>query len=81
MSEHVDYNSAAYTRCFVPEADGGYSCYAKELHGCMSQGNSLAEAYENLDNAIHNWCQAARSQGQVVPLPDPDFWSRTKGDE
>ena len=78
MSEPTDYASLPYTKCFVPEDEGGYSCYVKELHGCLSQGETLMEAYENLTVAMANWIEAARSQRQEIPLPDTDFWPRTK---
>jgi antitoxin HicB len=75
---NIDYAALPYTKCFVPEEEGGYSCYVKELHGCLSQGETLTEAYENLSNAMSGWIEAAQSQGQEIPLPDSDFWPRAK---
>jgi predicted RNase H-like HicB family nuclease len=71
----TDYATLPYTKCFVPE-DNGYSCYVKELHGCMSQGDTLDEAYRNLGVAMHNWIEAAQLLGQDIPVPNPDFWER-----
>lgn len=73
MSEKIDYASLPYTKCFIPEEEG-YSCYVKELHGCMSQGTTLVSAYRNLDVAMRNWIEAAQSQGQDIPIPDTNFW-------
>jgi predicted RNase H-like HicB family nuclease len=70
-----DYLNKPYSRCFIPE-DSGYSCYVRELHGCLSQGDTLAEASLNLEVAMRNWVEASLSQGHTIPEPSERFWER-----
>ena len=37
---------------FEPSEDGGYTVYVPALPGCISEGDSLAEARENVREAI-----------------------------
>lgn len=40
-----------YTKVFIP-VDGGYIAYVDELPGANTQGDTLHEVRENLDEAI-----------------------------
>ncbi|HXF39639.1 MAG TPA: type II toxin-antitoxin system HicB family antitoxin [Blastocatellia bacterium] len=66
---------ATFTAVFeeVPESDGGgYVAYIEEVPGAISEGETLAEARENLQDALNelfeaNRVLASRSQaGQSV---------------
>ena len=41
-----------YPAIFHPETDGGYSLYFPDLPGCISEGNTLAEAFDNAQDAL-----------------------------
>jgi len=45
----------------VPESDGGgYVAYAEEIHGAISEGDTLEEARDNLRDAIGLLLEANR---------------------
>ncbi len=41
-----------YNVIFVSEKEGGYSVYAPDLPGCISQGDTFEEAKKNIQEAI-----------------------------
>jgi predicted RNase H-like HicB family nuclease len=57
----------------TPEADGGYSAVAASLPGCVSQGETEAEALANIREAFAGVLAAYREQRMAVPwLPEPE---------
>ena len=48
---------------------GGYLAKATELPGCMSDGNTRAEAAHNIDEAIDAWIATAIKIGRPIPKP------------
>jgi predicted RNase H-like HicB family nuclease len=58
-----------YARVLTREADGGYSAEVLEFPGCLSAGDSAAEAVDNLDEAIGLWVASVVEDGQEVPRP------------
>jgi len=63
-----DYLKEPYSRILIP-VDGTYSSKVLEFHGCFAQGNTLEEAYANLEKAAESWIEVALSQGQEIPPP------------
>lgn len=56
--------------------DGPYwLATVEELPGCMSDGETEAEAMENVRDAMAEWIAAARAEGRPVPEPaeEPDY--------
>lgn len=54
----------------LPEGEGGgYLATVPELPGCMSDGETRAEAIENAQDAIESWIEASEELGRVVPEP------------
>ncbi|MEH3109465.1 MAG: type II toxin-antitoxin system HicB family antitoxin [Agrobacterium cavarae] len=52
----------------LSEADGGgYLATVPELPGCMSDGETYAEAAQNVEDAISCWLEAAGEQGRTIP--------------
>ena len=49
------------------EEDGGYSVYAPDLPGCVSQGETREEATRNIQEAIVAWIETAIEAGYEVP--------------
>lgn len=47
--------------------DGGWVCEVPSLPGCVTQGDTKAEALENVRDAIAAWIDAAQSLGREVP--------------
>ncbi|MBS3772425.1 MAG: type II toxin-antitoxin system HicB family antitoxin [Bacteroidales bacterium] len=44
------------------ETEGGYIAYVKEINGINTQGDSIEEAKENLNDAIISYFQANREE-------------------
>lgn len=54
----------------LPEEDGpGYFAYAPDLKGCISHGETQAEAMESISDAIDEWIEEAKASGRDVPKP------------
>ena len=54
----------------LSEADGGgFLATVPELDGCMSDGETRAEALWNVEDAIATWLYCARKMGRAIPEP------------
>lgn len=51
------------------EDGGGYLGLVPDLIGCMSDGETRAEAIANTEEAIQEWIEAQQSRGLDVPEP------------
>ncbi|HEX9947658.1 MAG TPA: type II toxin-antitoxin system HicB family antitoxin [Allosphingosinicella sp.] len=64
--------SGAYKVAIEPLSDedgGGYLATVPDLPGCMSDGETRAEALANVEDAIATWLFCARKMG--TPIPEP----------
>ncbi|MCA9208659.1 MAG: type II toxin-antitoxin system HicB family antitoxin [Planctomycetales bacterium] len=43
---------------FEPSDEGGYTAYVPSLPGCISEGDTLDEARENIREAIELWLES-----------------------
>jgi predicted RNase H-like HicB family nuclease len=64
-----DYLMLNYPITFYPETDGGYTVAIKDLPGCISQGDTLEEAFINIQEAKQGWIETALEYGDEIPLP------------
>jgi len=62
------YLSLKYPINFYPEPEG-YTAIIKDLPGCMSQGETLSEAMDNIQEARELWIETAYECGDEIPLP------------
>ena len=60
-----------YVEPLAPHLGGGFVAYAPELTGCVSDGETPAEALANIYDAIACWLAAAREKGQPLPAATP----------
>jgi predicted RNase H-like HicB family nuclease len=51
------------------EDGGGFLATVPDLPGCMSDGETPAEAIENVQDAIEEWLDLARKLGREIPVP------------
>jgi len=51
------------------ENGGGYAAYAVDLPGCIADGETPAQALEELQQAISEWIAEALRLGREVPPP------------
>ncbi|HTL88192.1 MAG TPA: type II toxin-antitoxin system HicB family antitoxin [Leptolyngbya sp.] len=64
-----DYLQLNYPITFYPEPDGGYTVMIRELPGCISQGDTLEEAMQNIQEAKEAWLETAIAYQDEIPLP------------
>ncbi|MBK6562984.1 type II toxin-antitoxin system HicB family antitoxin [Candidatus Amarobacter glycogenicus] len=58
-----------YHRVISGDEAEGYLGEVPELPGCLTAGESAAEALANLDEAIGAWVEAALKAGISIPEP------------
>lgn len=63
-----EYMKYPYTIELTP-GDDGYFVKVKELPGCMSVGDTRAEALEMIEDAMRGWLEVALEDGVAIPLP------------
>ena len=51
------------------DPDGGFVAEIEELPGCMTQGETLSEVFEAIEDARQLWIKTAYEEGQGIPLP------------
>jgi len=69
--ENIEYYmSLPYTIEIVPYPDGGFFAKVRELEGCMTEGDTLEEVYEMIEDAKRAWLEVALEEGIDIPLPE-----------
>jgi len=64
------YLSLKYPMSIYPEEEGGYTIMIPDLDGCMTQGETLEEAINNIDEARELWIETVYSRGKKeIPFP------------
>lgn len=61
-----------------PEAEGGYSVHATKLPGVSSQGETVAEALHNIEEAFRGAIADYKANGEDIPWDDAII-DRTEG--
>lgn len=56
-----------YTVILEQESDGGYVVSVPALPGCITQGDTRAEALANIREAVELYLQDCRDAGDPVP--------------
>jgi antitoxin HicB len=51
------------------DEDGQYIATAPALPGCISEGNTRAEAVLNIKEAIAGYLESLRKHGEAIPPP------------
>lgn len=64
-----DFDYPFEVRPLTPEEGGGWLIVYPDLPGCMSDGETVAEAIENGIDAVNAWIKAAHEAGREVPQP------------
>lgn len=61
-----------YTALFTPIEDGtGYYAKVPDLPGCITTGNSLQDAIEQITDAMNAWLVVAEDEGDYISKPTP----------
>ena len=69
MKKTTPYLSLPYTIELKQDAEDGWFVRVKELPGCMSQGDSAAEALAMIREAMQGWLTVALEQNMTIPEP------------
>lgn len=70
MNKSVEeYMALPYTTEITP-VDGTYFVKIKELEGCMSVGETKADALAMIEDAMREWFAVAIEDGIEIPLPE-----------
>jgi predicted RNase H-like HicB family nuclease len=59
-----------FTAVLERETDGGYVVTVPALPGCVSQGDTKAEALANIREAMELYIEDCRSAGDPIPVED-----------
>jgi len=65
-----DYLNLPYRIEMVRNEDGSFFVSIRELPGCMSEGDTIEEAYTMIKDAQRCWIETALENGQDIPLPE-----------
>ena len=49
--------------------DNSYIAEVPELDGCMADGETMAEALENIHTVMEEWIETAQIMGKDIPEP------------
>ncbi len=64
------YLSLKYPMSVYPEEEGGYTVMIPDLEGCITQGETLQEAMNNINEARELWIETVYYSGKKdIPLP------------
>lgn len=64
------YMSLPYRIELVPDSvEGGFAVSIPDLPGCLSVGETVEEAYSNIEDAKKAWLEAALDDGTDIPEP------------
>lgn len=62
-------NKFYYPAILHKEEEGGYSVWLYDVDGCISQGETVAEAVENIKDALGLFYEEAQEGNLVLPVP------------
>ena len=63
------YLSLQYPITIHSDPEGGYVAEIEELPGCMTQAETIDEAFRAIEDARQLWIKTAYDEGQDIPLP------------
>lgn len=66
------YLSLNYPVTLYPEKDGGFTVEVVDLPGCLSQGETVEEAYEMIEEVRELWIETAYEFGDPIPMPSTE---------
>jgi antitoxin HicB len=64
------YLNLKYPITLYPDVEGGYVAEIKDLPGCLTQGETLQEAIDNIDEARELWLETAYESNDNISLPN-----------
>lgn len=65
-----DYLNLPYTFECIRNENGSYFIKVKEFEGCMTEGDTIEEAFEMIKDAMRVWIEGSIEDGFDIPLPE-----------
>ncbi len=66
------YLDKAYPVVVYPAEEGGYVAEIEELPGCITQGETIDEVMEFIEDAKRAWMEVEYEEGADIPLPSSE---------
>jgi antitoxin HicB len=63
------YLALKYPITIYLDPDGGYVAEIKDLPGCLTQGETIEETIQNINEARELWLETVYELGCEIPLP------------
>ena len=70
LNEYMELPYSILLRHVKDESGEYYFTTVQELDGCMSDGATLKEAYENIREAMMGWIETKLEAGYTIPMPN-----------
>ena len=51
------------------DEDSAYIAEVPELAGCMADGETMADALQNVERVMAEWIETAKEMGREIPVP------------
>ena len=64
-----NYLNRKYPITLYPDDEGGYVAEIKDLPGCLTQGDTLEETMNNINEAKELWIETAYEASDEIPSP------------
>lgn len=58
-----------YPIILIPSEEGGYTVLVPDLPGCVTQGETVEEAFEMAKDAMSGWIEVTLEDKEEVPKP------------
>lgn len=62
-----------YTVELKPQTEGGYTITVPVLPGCISEGDTIEEALENIKDAVEGYIKVLAKHQRKIPLEFSEF--------
>jgi antitoxin HicB len=63
------YLNLKYSITLYPDVEEGYVAEIKDLPGCLTQGETLEETINNINEARELWLETAYQANDEIPMP------------
>jgi antitoxin HicB len=73
------YLGLKYPVTIIPDVTGGFVAEIKDLSGCYSQGETLEETYQNIEEARRLWMESMYEDGNEIPFPGSESEKQYSG--
>jgi len=70
VGHYMDLNYPVVIKKIKVEDGGGYFAEITELPGCYSDGETVQEAYDNMQDSKRCWLEVAIERGQCIAEPN-----------